>query len=421
MAKQPTSTQRDPSSSGPEPPARLGIGLVGTGFLAHTRARCWARVHGASVTAVVGRRADSADAFIRDRRSRDSGPRSELDRLLADPGVDVVDVCVPNALHRDITIAAARAGKHVICTKPLSAYVGQDLGKAARDDQVSGADPERMGRVAVEEGRTMVEAAEQAGIFLCYAENWIYAPSIVRAAQLLDESGAVLLEMRGGESHSGSHSDYSKLWRNTGGGALLRLGAHPIGVMLHLKRREGLRRLGRPIEPIAVQADVADLSRVEGLDPTRIAIATGWRDVENWGQATITFEDGSRGVAWGSDNRLGGMRSEMELMAADSAWQCNLSPTDQLRAYAPNEAVFGESYLIEKQSTTAGWSTPMADEDWSSGQLGMCQAFADAIGRGEAPASDGSLGVEVTRLVYAAYASAREGRRVEIERVEADG
>lgn len=382
-------------------------------------------MQGANVVAVTGRHADSAEAFLRDLRSEPRPARSEprahaeLERLLADPAVDVVDVCVPNVSHRDVTIAAARAGKHVICTKPLSAYVGQDLGKAARDDQVSGTDPERMGRVAVEEGRTMVEAADQAGVFLCYAENWIYAPPIVRAAQLLEESEAVLLEMRGGESHSGSHSDYSKLWRNTGGGALLRLGAHPIGVMLYLKRREGLRRLGRAIEALSVQADVADLSRVEGLDTASAAIATGWQDVENWGQVTITFDDGSRGVAWGSDNRLGGMRSEMELMTANSAWQCNLSPTDQLRAYAPNEHVLSGSYLIEKQSTTAGWSTPMTDEDWSSGQLGMCQAFADAIARGEAPASDGRLGVEVTRIVYAAYAAAREGRRVEIDRAVA--
>jgi hypothetical protein len=62
--------------------------------------------------------------------------------------------------------------------------------------------------------------------------------------------------MRGGECHSGSHSPYSKRWRTAGGGALLRLGVHPIGAMLHLKRQEGLRRSGRPIRPRTVVAEL---------------------------------------------------------------------------------------------------------------------------------------------------------------------
>ena len=49
--------------------------------------------------------------------------------------------------------------------------------------------------------------------------------------------------MHGWEAHSGSHSPYSKDWRRTGGGALLRLGAHPSGAMLWFKQTEGLAPL----------------------------------------------------------------------------------------------------------------------------------------------------------------------------------
>ncbi len=62
-----------------------------------------------------------------------------------------------------------------------------------------------------------------ARVHLMYAENWVYAPPIAKAARLAAASGGVILEMRGGECHSGSHSPYSKEWRYTGGGALLRL------------------------------------------------------------------------------------------------------------------------------------------------------------------------------------------------------
>ena len=104
---------------------------------------------------------------------------------------------------------------------------------------------------AAENAAAMVEVTRRAGVLLMYAENWVYAPSIAKANRLATAGGGAILEMRGGECHSGSHSPYSKEWRTAGGGALLRLGVHPIGAMLHLKRQEGLRRWGRPVASLA--------------------------------------------------------------------------------------------------------------------------------------------------------------------------
>jgi predicted dehydrogenase len=185
--------------------------------------------------------------------------------------------------------------------------------------------------------------------------------------------------------------------------------------MLHLKRAEGLRNGGEPIRPLAVTGEVGDLTQVAGVNPENLEIATGWRDVENWGCAIIQFSDGARGVAYGSDNQLGGMESRLEINGSNAAIRCNLSPHDLVRAYAPNGEVFGDAYLQEKLDTGAGWSTPLPDEDWSSGQLAMCQAFADALQRGEPAEADGELGLDVIRVVYAAYASAAEGRRITLD------
>jgi len=69
---------------------------------------------------------------------------------------------------------------------------------------------------------------------------------------------------------------------------------------------------------------------------------------------------------------------------------------------------------MEKASTQAGWNTPIPSEDWSSGHLAMCEDFVTAVATGRPALSDGELGLAVTRVVYSAYLSAAEGRRVEL-------
>lgn len=381
----------------------IRIGLVGAGFLAHTRLRNYTRTRGATLAAVAASRPERAEAFTRTAREDGFVGEDELqavasaEELFARDDVDVVDLCVPNPVHRPLAEAAAAAGKHVICTKPLVGFPGETADAPG--------DP-------VPDAEAMTQACANAGVRLMYAENWVYAPSIRRAAALHAASGGVLLEMRGWEGHSGSHAAYAKAWETAGGGALLRLGSHPIGAMLQLKEEEGLRLHGAPTRVAAVTAETADLTRTGGLTEANTRVATGWKDVENWGMAVLHFADGARGIVYGSDNCLGGMQSRLELSSSNAQYQCNLSPNDLLRSYAETGDAFGDEYLMEKAGTHAGWNTPIPDEDWSSGQLGMCQAFVADLQAGRAPLADGRLGTEVMRVLAAAYASARSGRRV---------
>jgi len=393
---------------------KIGIGMVGAGFLAETRARCYRKVSGvdATIVAVTARTEDSARNYA--TRHKVGRAFTVYDELLALPEVDVVDLCVPNSLHAPMAEKAAAAGKSIICTKPMTAYVGQDLGPGASDEDISARNRRDMLAVVTENAESMVKAAERAGVHLMYGENWVYAPSINRARDLLRTSGGTILEMRGWESHSGSHSPYAKLWKYTGGGALLRLGAHPIGAMIHLKYAEGVRLKGEPIRPVAVTADVGDLSRISSLSGDNTYITTGWKDVENWGCAIITFSDGSRGVAYGSDNMLGGMESRLQVLASNCHLKCNLSPNNLLQAYTPSSEIFGDQYIMEKIDTKAGWSTPIPDEDWSSGHLTMCQEFMEALAEGRSVDSNGKLGLDVIRTIYSAYLSASKGHKVKL-------
>jgi predicted dehydrogenase len=391
---------------------KVNVAIVGAGFIADTRARSYAAVagHGARIVAVVSRSREHAESYARKYGVPDI--YDDYAELLKRSDVDVVDLCVPNHLHRSMTEAAAAAGKHIICSKPLTAFDGAAVPPETDFRSVPRAE---MLRVALQNADAMVAAAERANVHLMYAENWVYAPSITKASRLAAVSGGVILEMRGGECHSGSHSPYAKEWKYTGGGALLRLGVHPIGAMLHLKRQEGLRQTGQPIRPRTVVAEVGDLTRTAAFrQEEQHWIGTGWVDVENWGSLIITFEDGTRGIVWASDAVLGGMVSSLEIFLSNSHIKCNMEHTGLVHAFAPSPAVFEREYLMEKLETKAGWSSPAPDEDWMQGQVQTVQDFVASIATGRPPLADGHLGRDVIETVYSGYLSAAEGRRVEL-------
>lgn len=388
----------------------LTVAIVGTGFLARTRAHCWRRVHHANVKIImVSRDKGRAEQFAKELGIARA---ASFDEILADKDVNLVDLCVPNHAHAPLCERAAAAGKHVLCTKPLSAFWGQGLPADATAKQVAATDRSTMLSAALKDAEAMVESCKKAGVQLFYGENWIFAPSIERAAALGAAAKGIVLEMRGWESHSGSHASYARDWRHAGGGALLRLGAHPIGTMLWLKHREGLRLRGKPTRVASVTAEVTDLSQAAAGHACEVA--TGWNDVENWGMCVLNFDDGTRGTAYGSDNMLGGMQSHLTVLASDHRLECSLSPVDSLRSYAVNEGTFGDEYMMEKLSGQAGWSTPMPDEMWCSGQQGLLQSVSDHLRKGERSDVDGELGLEVVRIIYAAYRSAAEGRRIRL-------
>jgi predicted dehydrogenase len=311
-----------------------------------------------------------------------------------------------------MTEAAAAAGKHVICPKPLTAF---DREAVPQGTDFRAVPRVEMLRVALANADAMVAAAERAHVHLMYAENWVYAPPIVKANRLAAASGGVILEMRGGESHSGSHSPYAKEWKYAGGGALIRLGVHPIGAMLHLKRQEGLRRAGQPIRARAVVAEVGDLTRNPAFEQEKQHwIGTGWVDVENWGSLLLTFEDGTRGIVWASDAVLGGMESSLQVFLSNAHIKCNMEHSGLVSAFAPSPTVFEHEYLMEKLETKAGWSAPAPDEDWMQGHVHMVQDFVESVAMGRPPLADGRLGRDAIEVVYAGYVSAADGRRVDL-------
>jgi 1,5-anhydro-D-fructose reductase (1,5-anhydro-D-mannitol-forming) len=109
--------------------------FIGTGRVSRQMADAVNRAEGAQLHGVLSRRAESADAFAREHGAPNT--YTSLEETLADPGVDIVYVASPNGLHREHVLAAAAAGKHVLCEKPMANDRGDCLAMIAACDRAS--------------------------------------------------------------------------------------------------------------------------------------------------------------------------------------------------------------------------------------------------------------------------------------------
>lgn len=109
----------------------LRVGLVGIGFMGWIHYLAYQQVSGVKLGAVCSRDPRKLAGDWRGIQGNFGPPGEEIDlgktarysdlkELLADPKIDLVDLCLPPALHRDAAVAALRAGKHVFCEKPMA-------------------------------------------------------------------------------------------------------------------------------------------------------------------------------------------------------------------------------------------------------------------------------------------------------------
>lgn len=96
------------------------VALLGAGMIGQVHAEAYATMPGVEVVAVVGLDVERAERIA---KSLGAEALTTVDPVLNDPHVDVVDVCLPTMLHAQTTLNAARAGKDIICEKPLALTV----------------------------------------------------------------------------------------------------------------------------------------------------------------------------------------------------------------------------------------------------------------------------------------------------------
>ncbi len=214
----------------------LRWGILGTGTIAHKFAQALRETDAGRLVAVGSRGAESARRFAAEFGAvRAHGGYAEL---IADAEVEAVYVATPHPSHAEWAIAAARAGKHVLCEKPLTLNL---------------ADSERV-----------VVAARPAGVTLMEAFMYRCHPQTARLAALVRDGAIGRLGLV--EAAFGFHCDFSpghRLFANAlGGGGILDVGGYPVSMARLLAGAAQGRAFA---DPVAVTG-AARLHPEEGTD-----------------------------------------------------------------------------------------------------------------------------------------------------------
>lgn len=386
----------------------LTIAVIGAGYAARLHGDAYKRVYGATLRLkwIIDPDMERAQKLKETYGYEQAAPDFEL--ALQDSEVDVIDVCTPPVCHRDMIMAALKAGKHVICEKPLLGYFGEE------------GDPEPVGlkvpkskmyAKVLADMDEMDKVLQQSGKVFCYAENYVYSAAVQRAAELIGHKKSKLLFLKGEESLKGSQARASGEWKNIGGGSLIRAGVHPLSSLLTLKQTEAKAR-GEEIGIASVSADMGMATRCLNEYDHRY-IAANPTDVEDYASLSITFTDGTKAQVNTSDLLLGGTRGFIEAYSSDGVLYGNISPVDVVKSYYLDEDNLQDVELSEMLLTKTGWNKPFVVDETIRGFLGELQDFVECILTGREPISNFQLARDTMKVVYAAYQSAEEGRRIE--------
>lgn len=375
---------------------KVTVGLIGSGFAAELHLSAYPMVHGVeieikAVSSISNDLKDFAEKFqIRDTYQ-------DYKEMLKDPDIDVVDVIVPPALHEQCIRDALSAGKHVICEKPLTGYFEERKNS-------------EMLQKICEQTESLKEFVQASGKKFMYAENWIYAPSVQKSAQILMERKGKQLFLKAEESHSGSHAKHAAYWKMNGGGSLIRQGCHPISSVLYLKSIEGAARG----EDIQLKSVTCDVGNVTGNLPEKEKqfIESRPVDVEDWACAVYTFTDDTKAVVLSGDMVLGGVRNYVECYGNNFVLLNNISPNNAMQTFFTDEHRLENVYITEKTQLKSGWQSVFLDETVARGYAGELQDFMECVAYDREPISGIELASQTVKAIYGAYQSAAEGKTV---------
>tara|TARA_Y100000741_G_scaffold8737_1_gene7301 strand:+ start:4 stop:1200 length:1197 start_codon:yes stop_codon:yes gene_type:complete len=281
----------------------------------------------------------------------------DMNSAINNTEVDTIIIGLPNHLHKDAVLAAAEAGKSILCTKPL--------GRNAQE--------------AIE----MLQAVEKHGVFNGYLEDLVYPPKTLKAIKSVND-GAIgnVMWARSRETHPGPHSDW--FWDNTlaGGGAIIDMGCHCVEIIRNF--------IGKNIRPTEVMCWADTLVHpVEG---------------EDHGIGLVRFENGAMGqfeVSWAF---RGGMDLRDEISGTEGTIWLNHWLRTGFEMFTSGSK---GGYVAEKAEGDSGWLFPVGDEAAELGYTDMFNNMFNSMDNNEEPMETFYDGYIVNTIIDACYKSAK--------------
>jgi len=332
----------------------LGVGLIGAGWAASVRAECFQRLPGVEVRAVADSDQDRLSCFANEYDV--PGCHVDWHELISRDDILVVHIATPNYLHAEMIMASARAGKHVICEKPLC--------------------------LTLEEADLVIDTCRRQGVKLCYAERLCFAPKFVRAKELAD-SGDIgeIYSVRLSEKCGGPTSPRTWDKAQAGGGALIDIACHGIEFCRWVMDKQ-------PVRSVYAQLNTHRRSNDSGLEDDAIVI--------------MEFEQGRTALIESGWALKGSSQSRAEILGTKGVIHADLV------------AGIGLQCFIEKEVGRGDEEWPFSGYEWIS-ERGFPQEvahFIECIRKDIEPRECGEDGRAVLEIMLASYHSAATGQKV---------
>ena len=389
--------------------SKLGVGFIGSGFVAKFHLEAWRGVRDADVLGVYSPNAAHAEetaARARTLRVGNARAFNSIEEMVAAPDIDCIWLCGPNhqrVQNMQAICDAVQSGKGrligVACEKPL-----------ARN---------------VTEARQMVQLVEQSGLLHGYLEDQIFAPSVTRGRDIMWSRAAALTGRpylaRAAEEHSGPHSPWFWQGELQGGGVLNDMMCHSIEVGRFMLTKPGAPRSS--IRPVKVSAQIASLkwSRPDYVEVLKknmgAAVDYKTKPSEDFARATINYIDEENNplivevtTSWSYVGA--GLRLSLEVLGPEYSLAMN-SLDSGLKLFLSREVKgdAGED-LVEKQNAEQGLMPVLGNEAAEYGYESQDRYFVQCFLDGKQPEENFYDGLEITELLMTAYMSAEQERTI---------
>jgi len=397
-------------STRPSPPVkRLGIGIIGSGFNARFHLQAFVGVRDADIVGIwspTRSHAASAAAMARRLSVGEATTYRSIAEMVADPAVDAIWICGPNHTRvenvEEITHAIERGRAELLgiaCEKPLARNVA--------------------------EAKRVASLVTGAGLLHGYLENQVFAPQITRGHALIWGRAAALAGRpylaRATEEHSGPHRPWFWQGRLQGGGVLTDMMCHSTLVVRHLLTKPG--EAVSTLRPVSVTSRIASLKWTRPKYARRLVRTMGGnvdyrkQPSEDYASVTIEFETAEKirvlGEATTSWSFVGpGLRLSAELLGPEYSMLWNTLDSGLNLFVSRDVTTQPEEDLLEKQNADSGLMPVVADEAATYGYEAENRHVVQAFLAGRLPSLTFEDGVDVVRILMAAYMSAQEGRTV---------